>query len=67
MADTIDIDDRGAESGRQDLLMAVRQAGQLAVAVRSPVASEEDQKHPCIQVVAECPGLAGLVLEGKVG
>ena len=63
----VDIDSRGTESGRQDLLMAVRQAGQLAIAVGSPVPAEEHQEHPCVQVAAECPRLAGLVLEGEVG
>ena len=62
----VDIDSRGAESGRQDLLMAVRQAGQLAVAVGSPVSAEEHQQHPRVQVVGECPGLASLVFEGEV-
>lgn len=63
----VDIDRDGAESGRQYLLMAVRQAGQLAVAVGSPVPAEEHQEHACVQVISESPRFAGLVLEGEVG
>ncbi len=47
--------------------MPVRQAGQLAVAVGSPVPAEEHQEHPCVEVAAESPRFAGLVFEGEVG
>ena len=48
-------------------MMEFRQADQLAVAIRSPVSAQEDQQRGGIELIGECPGLAGLIGESNVG
>jgi hypothetical protein len=44
-----------------------RQADQLAVAIRSPVAAEEDQQGSGIKMIGKNPGLPGLIGQPYVG
>ena len=66
-AGIIDVDRRHPETGSQYLGMALRQADQLAVAIWSPVAAQEDQEHPGVQMIGQPPRLPRLVVEGEVG
>ena len=63
----VNVDRRHSETSREDLGMTLRQAGQLAVAVWSPIAAQEDQEYPSIQVIRQSPRLPGLVVEGEIG
>ena len=47
--------------------MASRQADRLAVAVRSPIASEEDEEGAGVEVVGEGPRTSGLIDERVIG
>ena len=47
--------------------MSQGHADQLAVAIWSPIASEEKQNHGIGPMVGQGPGLAGLVEQGEVG
>ena len=63
----VDIDRRYPESGGQDLFVALGQAGQLAIAIGSPITTQENQHHPRIQMLAQPPRLSRLVIEGEIG
>jgi hypothetical protein len=51
----------------QDLVMSLRQADQLAVAIRSPVAAQEHEHCRRVQMIRERPGPACLIGDGEVG
>ena len=47
--------------------MVFRQTDQLAIAVGSPIAAQEHQQHPGIQMISQPPGQPGLILQGEIG
>jgi hypothetical protein len=47
--------------------MSHRQADQLAVAVRSPVATQEDQECGGVEMIGQGPGFPGLIDQSEVG
>ena len=46
--------------------MSLRQADQLAAAIRSPIATEKHQPDRCVQMVGQRPRDAGLIGESEV-
>ena len=43
------------------------QADQLAVAVRSPIAAQEEEHDGGVELLGECPGVAALVEQCEIG
>ena len=63
----VDIDADDSAACRENLVMTVCQADQLAVAVRSPVSAQEDDGYGGIQVVRQGPGITRLIDQREVG
>lgn len=63
----VDVEGIQARTGIEELGVPDRQADQLAVAVRSPVAAQEDEERRSVEVVGQPPRTAGLIEDGEVG
>jgi hypothetical protein len=64
--DAVDRDARDGRTALGELLVLAGAADQLPIAVRSPVAAQEEQDHRAIEVVTEAPGFAPLIVEREV-
>lgn len=62
----VDTDGEQPGAGCEELFVSGCQADQLAVAIRSPIATEEDEQRSAVELIGELPRTAGLIDGGRI-
>jgi len=62
----VDADSNNAGSGLGEIRVMLRQADQLAAAIRSPVSSEEEKDHGGVEMVCQLPAVSVLIDQRKI-